>query len=154
MKKVSTLFLRLTVWLMGLVVLVVCFFALRDALDFSDVDMFSLLFGVMVIAAIPFYIALYQTQKLLNYIDANSAFSELSVKALGNIRNCAVAISIIYVLALPFIFYIAEMDDAPGLAAIGLVVVFASAVIAVFASVLQKLLRNAIDIKKENDLMV
>ena len=48
----------------------------------------------------------------------------------------------------------AEVDDAPGLILVGMVLIFASMVIAVFAAVLQRLLQEAIDIKSENDLTV
>ncbi|MFP3723236.1 DUF2975 domain-containing protein, partial [Niallia circulans] len=105
-------------------------------------------------AAIPFYYALYQAFKLLNYIDKNEAFSELSVNALKKIKNCAISISAIFVLGLPLFYLLAERDDAPGIILIGLVLIFASMVIAVFAAVLQKLLKEAIDIKSENDLIV
>jgi capsular polysaccharide biosynthesis protein len=47
-----------------------------------------------------------------------------------------------------------KLDDAPGAIVIGLVIIFASIVIAVFAAVLEKLLRTAIDIKSENDLTI
>jgi hypothetical protein len=60
----------------------------------------------------------------------------------------------LYVIALPFVYIIAEVDDAPGLAVIGMVMIFAPMVIAVFAAVLQRLLQEAIDIKSENDLIV
>lgn len=88
------------------------------------------------------------------YIDRNEAFSELSVRALKNIKYCAVAISILYVAGLPLLYLIAEADDAPGVILIGLVIIFASMVIAFFAAVLQRLLKEAIDIKSENDLTV
>ena len=48
----------------------------------------------------------------------------------------------------------AEVDDAPGLIILGMVIIFASMVIAVFAAVLQRLLQEAINIKSENDLTV
>ncbi len=48
----------------------------------------------------------------------------------------------------------AERDDAPGIIIIGMIMIFASLVIAVFAAVLQRLLKDAIDIKSENDLTV
>ncbi len=108
----------------------------------------------MYATAIPFFFALYQAFKLLSYIDKNKAFSELSVKALKNIKYCAITISILYAVGMPFFYLIAEEDDAPGLIVIGLVIIFASMVIAVFAAVLQKLLKEAIDIKSENDLTV
>jgi hypothetical protein len=58
------------------------------------------------------------------------------------------------VAGLPLFYLVAERDDAPGIIFIGLVVIFASMVIAVFAAVLQRLLQEAIDIKSENDLIV
>ncbi|WP_230161691.1 DUF2975 domain-containing protein, partial [Peribacillus simplex] len=105
-------------------------------------------------SAIPFYFALYQAFKLLSYIDKNKAFSELSVRALKTIKNCAITISVLYVAGMPLFYLLAEMDDAPGIILIGMVVIFASMVIAVFAAVLQRLLQEAIDIKSENDLIV
>jgi thiamine biosynthesis protein ThiC len=113
-----------------------------------------LIFIVLYAAAVPFYIALYQAFKLLSYIDKNKAFSIISVRALKNIKYCAITISILYVVGMPLLYLIAEKDDAPGIILIGLVIIFASMVIAVFAAVLQKLLKEAIDIKSENDLTV
>lgn len=104
--------------------------------------------------AIPFYYALYQALKLLRYIDNNEAFSQLSVVSLRKIRNCAIAISSLYAVALPMFFIVAQWDDAPGLVLIGLVIVGASMVVAVFVAVLKKLLQEAIDMKAENDLTV
>jgi hypothetical protein len=97
---------------------------------------------------------LYKAFKLLSYIDKNQAFSELSVIALKKIKFCAMTISGLYVIILPFVFLVADLDDAPGLIIIGMVPIFASMVIAVFAAVLQRLLQEAIDIKSENDLIV
>ncbi|MDD3655103.1 MAG: DUF2975 domain-containing protein, partial [Desulfotomaculaceae bacterium] len=90
----------------------------------------------------------------LSYIDKNIAFSELSVSALKNIKYCGTTITAFYVVMMPFVFLVADKDDAPGLIIIGMVPIFASMIIAVFAAVLQKLLINAIDIKSENDLTV
>ena len=78
----------------------------------------------------------------------------MSVKALKNIKKCAITISGLYLVILPFVFIVAELDDAPGLVLLGMVIIFASMVIAVFAAVLQRLLQEAIDIKSENDLTV
>jgi len=106
------------------------------------------------IAAITYFFALYQALKLLSYIDKNKAFSELSVKALKNIKYCANTISIMFAALTPFLYPIAEADDAPGLVGFPIIIIFASVVIAVFAAVLQRLLKEAIDIKSENDLTV
>ncbi|MEH6994350.1 DUF2975 domain-containing protein, partial [Neobacillus drentensis] len=120
--------------------------------DYAHI-LYPLVIG-MYVSVIPFFAALVQAFKLLSYIDKNQAFSELSVNALKNIKICALTISGLYLVILPFVYLVAELDDAPGLIIIGIVPVFASMVIAVFAAVLQRLLKEAIDIKSENDLTV
>ncbi|MFP5108836.1 DUF2975 domain-containing protein [Neobacillus sp. C211] len=158
MKQGSTLFLRMAVFLIGTPVLALCIFGLpwlaKNSVnpDYAHI-LYPILIG-MYVSVIPFFVALYQALKLLSYIDKNQAFSELSVKALKNIKICAMTISGLYVVILPFVYLVADLDDAPGLIIIGMVPIFASIVIAVFAAVLQRLLQEAIDIKSENDLIV
>jgi len=103
---------------------------------------------------IPFFIALFQTWKLLNYLDNNEAFSKLSVQALGKIKYCAAVFGGLYAAFLPIVYLIADEEDAPGIMVIGLIMTATPIVIAVFAAVLQRLLNSAIDIKSENDLTV
>lgn len=157
-KQGSTLFLRGVVFLMGIAILAVCVLGVptiaKELMEYYPPFIYLTLLIPMYASAIPFFYALYQTLKLLSYIDKNTAFSEASVMALRRIRNCAIAICILYAVILPVLFIIAGKDDAPGLAALGLVICFASLVITVFAAVLQRLLRNAIDIKSENDLTI
>ena len=160
MKRVSTLFLKIAVVFIGIPILALCIFVVPNIgkfavelyPDFTFIKYF--IFIVLYGSAIPFYIALYQAFKLLNYIDKNKAFSDLSVIALKKIKYCAITISGLYIVGMPFFFLMADKDDAPGIILIGLVIIFASLVIAVFAAVLQKLLKEAIDIKSENDLTV
>lgn len=160
MKQGSTLFLKTVVILIGIPVLAMCIFLVPKIGAFAaelypDIAYIKYLVFINLYAtAIPYYFALYQTFKLLNYIDKNNAFSELSVKALKNIKYSALAISVLYVLGMPLFYLVAERDDAPGIIIIGMIMIFASMVIAVFAAVLQRLLKDAIDIKSENDLTV
>jgi hypothetical protein len=160
MKRGTTLFLKIAVILIGLPVLAMCIFLVPEIGNYAEElypDIAYMKYLVLIdlyAAAIPFYFALYQALKLLSYIDKNKAFSDLSVKALKNIKYCAITISVLYVVGMPLFFLIGDKDDAPGVIVIGLVIIFASMVIAVFAAVLQRLLQEAIDIKSENDLIV
>lgn len=159
MKQVTTLFLKLAVIFIGIPVLALCIFLVPHMANFAAklypniAPMKYLVFIVMYGAAVPFYFALYQAFNLLRYIDENTAFSELSVKALKNIKCCAITISGLYVLGLPLFHFIAKKVDPP-IVLMGLIIIFASLVIAVFAAVLQRLLQEAINIKSENDLTV
>lgn len=156
MKKGSTLLLQGVLFAMGLIVFTVCAVFLPQIIMAElagDFDYLPILVGLYV-PAIPFFIALFQASKLLRLIDANQAFSPRSVTALKNIKFCGLSISAAFALGMPYIFYVADRDDAPGLVALGLVIIGASFVIATAAAVFQNLLQNAVDLKSENDLTV
>jgi hypothetical protein len=158
MERGQTLFLKVTVVLLSLPVLSLCILWLPDVAADSVVHFprwmaWPVIIG-MYASAIPYFIALYQAFGLLNLIDRNDAFSEHSVKALMWIKQCAASITVLYLAMSPLLYLMAERDDAPGILAFGLGIAFGSAVVAVFAAVLQKLLRSAIDMKQEIDLTV
>lgn len=150
----STLVLKAVLLLIALAVLAVCSVVLPMGILTDRTGFYRPLLLGMYFPAIPFFIGVYQSLKLLNLIDKNHAFSERAVKALRKIKFCAFSISALYIILLPYIFYVADLDDAPGVVLIGLVFVFASFVVGTFAAVLQKLIQNALDIKEENDLTV
>jgi cellulose synthase/poly-beta-1,6-N-acetylglucosamine synthase-like glycosyltransferase len=160
LKRASTFFLKAVILLIAVATLLLCVFVLpqiwhvvlREVPEFSRAA-YPALIGLSW-TAIPFLFALFQAFMLLHYIDTNVAFSEASVRALRRIKFCAIAMSVGYAACQPLLFIIAELDDAPGLGAMGLAAVFAPLVVATFAAVLQKLVRHAIDIKVENDLTV
>ncbi|MGE8036679.1 hypothetical protein B1B04_07750 [Lysinibacillus sp. KCTC 33748] len=158
MKRGSTLFLKIAVFLMGAPVLALGIFGLSWlANNLANPDYWYILYPgiiIMYVSVIPYFMALYQAFLLLSYIDKNKAFSNISVRALKKIKYCALTISALYVVMMPFVYLAAETDDAPGLIIIGMVPIFASMIIAVFSAVLQKLLKEAIDLKLENDLMI
>jgi len=154
MNKGSTIFLKGVVILIGLIVLASCIFVLPPAISSDQTGDYRPILLGMYIPAIPFFIALYQTLKLLSYIDKNKAFSQASVNALKKVKYCALIISGLYAAGMPYVYMVADQDDAPGVILIGLVIIGTSLVIATSAAVLQKLLQNVIDIKSENDLTV
>ncbi len=154
MKQGSTVFLKLVVLFMLAGVLAFCLLALPAMMREQGAQQFRIIFWGMYAMAVPILFALFQTWKILTYIDESKAFSDLSVKALSQIKFCAVTVSLIVAPGLPLLFFIAEADDAPGAAAIGLFFAFGSAAIAALAAVLQRVLQDAIRLKSENDLTV
>ena len=153
MKQGSTLFLKVVVYLIGLAVLGLCVIIGGVSIS-GNAGMFLPVLFIAGVAAIPFFIGLYHGILILNYIEMGTAFSELSVKAIKDIKYCAFTISVLYAVGMPYIIYVADKDDAPGAVVIGLVFIFAPLVVAVFTAVLEKLLQNIMNIKSENDLTV
>lgn len=163
MKKGSTLLLKAAVILMGVPVaaLAIILFlqigtiAIAEALSGATLGYVILgILMMMYVSMIPYYAALVQTYKLLTYIDLNQAFSNLSVAALKKIKRYAFMIAGIYFIMSPLVFVVAQWDDAPGLVIVGMMPVFAAFTIGIFSAVLQRLLKEAIEMKLENELTV
>ncbi|RDW20499.1 DUF2975 domain-containing protein [Oceanobacillus chungangensis] len=158
MNRGSTTFLRISVFLIGIIVITLSIFLLpRLANEAAEIapDLAYLKYLVLIglyVTTIPFFFALYQALKILTYIDNHNAFSCFSVKSLKNIVYCAITISVFYIIGGLFLFIQNALH--PGIAIMGLTITFASTIIAVFASTLKKLIKNAIDMKSENDLTV
>lgn len=155
-KKGPTLLLKATVVVLGLIVTALCIFALPSiwkggSAEYPEINNVLLLIIIgMYVTVIPFYFALWQALKLLNYIDKDTAFSDLSLKALKNIKYCAIIIGILYMGGVPLLLPIAQADDAPGLLVFGFMIACAPFVVASFAHVLQKLLEKVIEIKSKS----
>jgi hypothetical protein len=157
MNRGSTIFLRVVISLIAIAALAVCIFRLPgmvalEARKTPDTAWVVYMFLVgAYIMAIPFFVALYQAFKLLSYADRNNAFSELSAGALRSIKYCAITISILMMggIAAIMAFTFGTGEDIAGPVAMGLLVTFASSVVAAVAAVLQKQVQKAIDIKKE-----
>src|SRR4051812_5843574 len=124
MKLGSTIFLRGVVIVIGAIVLGLCAFALPAGITSDATGMYRPILAGLYIPAIPFFYALYQTLALLNYIDKNKAFSNLSVDALKRIKLCAVVIAGMFAAGMPYIYFVADKDDAPGVVMVGLVIIF------------------------------
>ncbi|MDF2544880.1 MAG: YoaS [Herbinix sp.] len=133
MKQVTILFLKIAVILMGIPVLAFGIFLVPDIADFAA--------------------ELYPDMAYIKYLVFIDLYAS-SVKALKMIKYCAITITILYVAGLPLFYLVGEKDDAPGVIVIGLIMVFASMVITFFAAILQMLLKEAIDIKSDNDLTI
>jgi hypothetical protein len=148
------MFLRAAVSAIGLGILAICIFALPIGIREEQAGGYRLILAGLYAPALPFFFALFQAFKLLNLIDKNKAFSELSLLALQRIKYCGVLIGLLFTAGMPHIYQVAHEDDAPGVIALGLVIIGASFTVATFAALLQKLFQNALDMKREQDLTV
>lgn len=108
----------------------------------------------LVIAVAAFYVACVQAWKLLGYADKNKPFSKDSVKALKRIQYAAFVVGSMLLALLPWVYWAAQQDDAPGLVIVGTAFAMTPIVVGVFAGVLRTLIQNALDLKSENDLTV
>lgn len=160
MKRASTLFLKAVLLVIALAAIGLDGLTARNVGLGSTIgfpiSMYIVRSGLIGIylTIVPFLCALYQAFKLLQNIDHDNAFSESSIGALSAIKYSAIVMGILYWVAMPLVFMLAQYDDAPGVVLIGAAIASAPLVIATFAAVLQKLVQHAMDMKLENDLTV
>ena len=122
----------------------------------TNLDLFSIYSDPLILygyaASIPFFIALYKAFKLLGYIGQNKAFSLNSVRALSNIKYCAIVVSIFIMMAELYIRIFHNKDDDPaGFLAMCIVTTFVSLIVATATAVFEKILQNGVDIISENE---
>jgi len=158
MKKSSTIFLQVVIVLIGIGALAVMLWEPHIEGRNVHATLFEIYFkdpflAYAYIAAIPFFVALYQAFKVLGYAGQNKVFSQAAVKALRTIKYCGIAI-IGFVAVGEIIIMLGNSDDRAGGVFMGILITFGSIVIVAAAAMFERILQNAVDIKSENDLMV
>ena len=158
MKRGSTLFLKGVILLIGVGVAAGMIWFPQTEGRAANLDLISIYTDpfilYMYLASAAFFVGLYQAIKLLNFIDANKAFSQGAVNTLKHMKFASLSLIGFITVATFYIRSFAHGDDPAGPMALGILATFALAVIATAAAVFQKLLQNAVDIKSENDLTV
>jgi len=158
MKRGSTLFLKVVILVIALGVLAGLLWFPQTEGVAQNLDLVSIYTNPFIvyvyIGSIPFFVGLYQAFKLLNFIEANKAFSQGAVNTLRNMKLASLSLIGFIALALLYIRFFAQGDDPAGPTMLGIIVSFAVAVIGTAAAVFQKLFQNAVDLKSENDLTV
>ena len=154
LERSSTLFLRLILLVLTIGVLVLCGFLLYQIIQSDSLGYYRPILMGLVISAIPLIYIFYQAYNLLNNIDNNLSLTDSSVNSLRIIKVCSFLISLMYLIGSPFIFNVAQQDDAPGVVLINIILIMGPFSVGVFTYILQKLLINAIGYKSENELTI
>ena len=154
MRKSSILFLQAVLVLIGIAALIIMIRMPLTEGRAANLDLFRIYSDPLILyayaASIPFFIALYRAFQLLGYIGQNEAFTVNAVSTLRSIKNCAIALSILIVLAGIYIrIFHNKEDDPAGFIALCVVMTFVSLIVATAVTVFEKILQNRVDIKSE-----
>jgi hypothetical protein len=153
------MFLQAVVVVIGILALVVLIRLPLTEGRATNLDLFGIYSDPFILygyaASIVFFVALYKAFKLLGYIGQNKVFSSSSVKTLKSIKYCAIVLSIFIVSAGLYIrLFHNKEDDPAGFLALCILTTFVSIVVATAATIFGKVLQNALDMKRENDLTI
>jgi hypothetical protein len=160
MKRASTIFLQIVIVLLGIGVLAALLYEPQVEGRNVNATQFEIYFkdpflAYIYLAFVPFFVGLYQAFRMLGYVRREEIFSPRAVRALRILKYCAMATALFIAGALAYIFiFVRGTDDIAGGVAMGLFIIFVSAIIAAAAAVFERTLQNAVEIKAENDLTV
>ena len=158
MKRGSTIFLQGVVVLIGIGALAIMLWEPHIEGRNAHATPFEIYFkdpflAYAYIGSIPFFVALYQAFKVLGYVRQNKTFSQATVKALGTIKYCAIAIIGFVAVGVIFIMF-GDSEDRPAGVFMRILITFPSIVVATAAAMFERILQNAVEIKSEIDLTV
>lgn len=97
-------------------------------------------------ASIAFFVALYQTFRVLGYIRQGKTFSQATVKALRTITYCAMTIIGFIVPAVAYLFIVRPGDDIAGGVFMGVLITLVSLVIAATAATFERTVQSITEI--------
>lgn len=160
MKRAPMLFLQAAVVAIGLGTLAFLLWEPHvegvnaNATSLSDIYLDDPFLAYAYVSFIPFFVGLYQAFKLFANAGRNAFFVQDSVNALQTIKYCAM-VSILFIAGgVTFLLSSDTTDDRPPIMMMGIITTFISIVIATAAGMSARVLQNAVDLKKENDLTV
>ncbi len=147
MKKIPVLFLQAVTVLIGIGAL--AFLLWEPQIEGRNVGatQFQIYFNDPFLiwaytGSIAFFVAIYQTLKLLNYAKRGTVFSQAGVKALRTIRYSAFTIIGFIAIGEAYLFIAQPGDDIAGGVFMGLLIAFISSITAATAAMLEGVARD------------
>ncbi|WP_390406096.1 DUF2975 domain-containing protein [Lacticaseibacillus jixiensis] len=110
--------------------------------------------GGLYFAVVCFFAALVCAWRLLRRVETDTAFTQLAVANLRQLKWCTTGITVGLALIMPQVFVAMQQEDAPGgiLMASGLVAL--PLMVTIFLAVLEQLWAKALAYKTENELTI
>lgn len=147
MKKSSTIFLQIVIALIGISALTFMLWEPHFEGRNVDTSLFEIYFNdpflvVAYTASIGFFVALYQTFKVLGFVRQNKTFSQATIKALRTIKNCGRILVGFAVAAEAYLFIVRPEEDIAGGVFMGLLMIAVSGTIAIVATKFERILQN------------
>ncbi|GAB0169875.1 DUF2975 domain-containing protein [Lysinibacillus sp. CTST325] len=115
-------------------------------------DFYNSFIGFIWITGIPFFIALFLGWRICSDIASDKVFTIKNADRLKYVGILSIIEGIFYIVALMYLFIIDSYQT--DLLMIILLILFFSVVISVFTSLLSHLVRQASEIKQDNDLTI
>ena len=145
MKNISILFLKAALVLLILPTLALGSYGLYYLLNNpANPDYASSLYPIiagMYVSLIPLYHGVYRIWRILSHVRKETIESTAAARDIKAVRLSAVLFGAVFLLISPFVFMVAQLDDAPGLVLFGMIPVFLASIILAIFTLFQEMLK-------------
>ncbi|HJH10312.1 MAG TPA: hypothetical protein K8V30_01240 [Metalysinibacillus jejuensis] len=93
----------------------------------------------LYVTMVPFYRAIYHTLKGLQHLIRGQPIDQQLVR----VKHNAIVLAIMYVLALPVAYYLADLNDAPGVIVLSLIILGITVAVIAASNVLRTIVRSS-----------
>ena len=143
MKSITTIVLQTVIVIIGMATVTLLIWLPLTEGRAANLDLLSIYSDPFILygfaTSITFFVGLVQTFKILGYVRLNKVFSSDTVEALKSIKYCAIAFSILIVMAGLYIrIFHNKEDDPAGFIAICIAATFVSMLVATAATLFEK----------------
>lgn len=146
MKKGSVLFLKSIVCLLAIGVLTSLIVFPQQEGRAVDLDLLSIYRDPFILyiyfSSIPFFMALYQTFKLLGLIDNNQFFTPIAIRSIQHIKYNAFALIGFLIIVIFYIRFFAYGDDSAGPTMMGLLFLIIALTVVAICEVLVGIIKS------------
>jgi len=147
MKRIAVLFVQMVIVLTGVGAAAVLLWEPQIEGRNAHATPFEIYFhdpflAYAYVAAIPFFVGLFQAFRIAAYAGRGEAFSLATATAMRRIRGCALIIVAFVAGGEAFILAETTGDDPAGGVVVGIAIAVASLIVAGFATVLERTVRN------------
>lgn len=151
MKKHSIIILKIIILLIALFMLIFSVIGMvsliKDPINFIYGHILYPIVIVIYISTIIIYLAFYQTFMLLDLIKEKLTFSMKTKTHLEKIKISGLVFSVLYFFLLPFVYMLANADDAPGIIFVGMIPFIGGFIVSLFADIIIKLIDEGMSLK-------
>lgn len=155
--KISTIFLKTALIVIGFVLTTVLFFFTTLLLSITlphNVSLSIIVPITTLISTLLIWWVLTMAWRLLSQIGTSEPFVTQTIAYLRNISIAAWIISGLFLISSPAYYLIADVSDAPGILVIVFAIIALATTVAIFGLVLRQLFSQALTMKNELDLLV
>lgn len=153
MKKYATMMLRIILILITIFIVTLSVIGMISLIKEPINALYSYILYPIVIflylSSVFIYLSFYQTNKFLKLLDNHKVISVDSISIMSKIKVYGLIFAIIYFIALPFFYLLADLDDAPGIIFIGLMMFIGGVIVSLFAEIITKLINEGLKTNNE-----